>query len=298
MVRLTRNAETFFKDLDKDLENLDDYGISTSLHDFSYSKDAFTFDNTTFSFADDPIAIGDDDDDNEPDGFGFSNVDADGDAVMGADGPEGGEPATEDFFVGDQAVGDDYAPDYASPTSPEDGDGDGQGDGEQGGTGPFVPFDPRSGPSGNFAMAETGSEGIMYDYFDQTVKRNWMGPEHWKLRKPVRKRTRDREISCLRQQLTIVFPQLLWRLKQVRNHVARRKRRSRSTSQRQSRKTRRKSRRSCSPRLQSRALYSLRPAVRPKARSGSGARAKTRTIRRSAMTRRCLTTCISRAVSW
>ena len=178
-------VETFLPDL----SILDSQTISASLHDFSFSKDAFTFDHTTFSFADDPVAAGDDDDNHEADGFGNSAVDADGDAYMqpGPDGTDDAEPATEDFFIGDQAVADDYVPDYASPNSHEEGDSQGDGEHDAGTSGPYAAFDPRQGPTGNFAMAET-PDGILFDYFDQTVKRNWMGPEHWKLRKLVRKR--------------------------------------------------------------------------------------------------------------
>ena len=109
------------------------------------------------------------------------------------DGAEGQadvpEESTEDFFVGDHAVGDDYAPDYGSPNSPTDG-GDGQGEGGSGENrdGEYDTYDPNRGPTGSLTMAEAGPGKLMLDYFDETVRRNWAGPEHWKLRRLVKKR--------------------------------------------------------------------------------------------------------------
>ncbi|OBZ74209.1 hypothetical protein A0H81_05851 [Grifola frondosa] len=71
---------------------------------------------------------------------------------------DGPAPA-EDFFVGDQAVGDDFGgadfggSDFAEVTT--------EGNNEGG--------------------------GLMMDYFDQSFLKNWAGPEHWKLRKVVRR---------------------------------------------------------------------------------------------------------------
>ena len=127
----------------------------------------------------------DGDDGNEPAGF---NDDLN-DMSMDADGAA----PVEDFFVGDQAVNDDYIHD--DPTSPSDsamadevrepGPGGGA-------TGSFVPFDPRRAPNEkDLVMAMTDEDGdgsLMYDYFDRTVLKNWAGPEHWKLRKVVRRR--------------------------------------------------------------------------------------------------------------
>lgn len=176
------------------MDALQTKAISSSLYDFSFSKDNFTFDNTTF-FAEDPVAI-DDDDDNEPagvdDGFGYptgveGGMDADGDMNMG---DQDAVPPVEDFFVGDQAAGDDYVNDYeaGSPNTVDDEGGE-NGIGEENGAGgSYVPFDPRRGPGGNLMMAEQTAGDIMFDYFAQSVKKNWAGPEHWKLRKPVRRR--------------------------------------------------------------------------------------------------------------
>ncbi|KAK7687927.1 hypothetical protein QCA50_009146 [Cerrena zonata] len=53
----------------------------------------------------------------------------------------------------------------------------------------FVPFDPRKAPNErDLVLAMTNAEGgTMMDYFDQSFLKNWAGPEHWKLRKVVRR---------------------------------------------------------------------------------------------------------------
>jgi hypothetical protein len=38
-------------------------------------------------------------------------------------------------------------------------------------------------------MTDADAEEGMLDYFDQSVLRNWAGPEHWKLRKTIRRRS-------------------------------------------------------------------------------------------------------------
>lgn len=148
---------------------------------------------------DDPTALDDDDEYiGGEDGY-QDGMDVDGD-MPGADG----QPQAEDFFVGDQAAGDDYVNEYdpASPNSAEDdpaGGENGEEGGDGSGSGPYVPFDPRRGGTSNFAMAEQAPGEIMFDYFDQSVKKNWAGPEHWKLRRAVRKRKNvllDLLLSC------------------------------------------------------------------------------------------------------
>ncbi len=55
----------------------------------------------------------------------------------------------------------------------------------------FVPFDPRRLPTERdliMAMTDADGEGGAMDYFDQNFIKNWAGPEHWKLRKVIRKR--------------------------------------------------------------------------------------------------------------
>lgn len=163
---------------------LEDKAISHSLASFSFSKDTFTFDDTTF-FLDDTrhneSDAGDDFDENEP--FPMEPMDVDGGAGGG-----------EDFFTGDQAVHEDYMPMPDNDYRGGDGSG-GEGDGEQPvAGGAFVPFDPRRVPNEReLVMAMTGDGdgedgGGMMDYFDQNFLKNWAGPEHWKLRKVVRKR--------------------------------------------------------------------------------------------------------------
>jgi condensin complex subunit 2 len=114
---------------------------------------------------------------------------------MASGGGDGAEPlpapgGTEDFFSGDQAV-EDYPMDFG-------GDGYDQGgeDGEMGEEGmearagaPLAPFDPRRAPNPTelvMAMANAGGQDML-DYFDASVIKNWAGPEHWKMRKVIRK---------------------------------------------------------------------------------------------------------------
>ena len=166
-----------------DLEDLEEKAICHSLEGFSFSKDSWSFDDTATLFRDDNPLEHDDDDDIEPAGFnnGFNDMPID------ADGPV----PVEDFFIGDQAVNDDYV--HNDPPSPSMGGSEnGMADEarEQGTGGAFAPFDPRKAPNErDLVMAMTeGEGGMMYDYFDRTVLKNWAGPEHWKLRKVVRRR--------------------------------------------------------------------------------------------------------------
>ncbi|TFY72916.1 hypothetical protein EVG20_g107 [Dentipellis fragilis] len=170
-----------------DLDALESQTICPSLEGFSFSKDPFAFDETQL-YRDDTVHVADDDDDDDgfgapaPDDFG---MDVDGDAPA----PE------EDFFQGDQAVGDDYGGDGMSPdTFGEDGENGSVGaqahHNVATGAGAFVPFDPRRAPNERdlvMAMADADADGGMMDYFDQNFLKNWAGPEHWKLRKVVRR---------------------------------------------------------------------------------------------------------------
>lgn len=160
-----------------DLEILDDMAISHSLSAFSFAKDGnYTFDDTLFR--DDTVnneAGGDDG--NDP---GFGDYDAAADM-------EGG-----DFFQGDQVVDDDYAggADY--------GDGENGSVDAEGGQrhvvhpgGALVPFDPRRAPNERDlvkVITDADGENAIMGYFDQNFMKNWAGPEHWKLRKVIRKR--------------------------------------------------------------------------------------------------------------
>lgn len=187
---LTSFTEQFLPNLDV----LEDKAISHSLSSFSFSKDTFTFDDTTFFREDTRRDDGSDDDDDGHEPFG------DNDMPMVFDGGDMADGAPEDFFTGDQAVNDDYNGDLPMPDDNEFGaGGSADGDGEAGehqaqnGSGPFVPFDPRRVPNErDLVMAMTGDGdgegGGMMDYFDQNFLKNWAGPEHWKLRKVVRRR--------------------------------------------------------------------------------------------------------------
>lgn len=177
------------------LSALDTKALSHSLTDynFAFSKDAFSFEETTFFRDDTAPVFDDDDDDNEP--FHDDHLGgADGnDAGMDVDGmaPPLGE---EDFFVGDQAVTDDFVQNNApdSPVSHDDDAGPGGVNGDVGGGGgaAFVPFDPRRLPSDRDLLVGMNQEdgALMLDYFNPSITKNWAGPEHWKLRKVVRRR--------------------------------------------------------------------------------------------------------------
>lgn len=135
---------------------------------------------------------GDDDDDNEP--LAHNSNESPMDVDQGA-AFEGG--AAEDFFTGDQAAGDEYGGyDHEDPESyGQQGPDTSENHVEESGQsriGPYEPFDPSRMPSERdiiMAMTEAGANGSSLDYFDQTFLKNWAGPEHWKLRKVVRRRT-------------------------------------------------------------------------------------------------------------
>ncbi|GBE86468.1 Condensin complex subunit 2 [Sparassis crispa] len=172
------------------LDVLDDKAISHSLEGFSFSKDAFSFDETTF-FREDSAMIDDDDDDNDNDPGVLHGEDhgALQQPPMDVDS-EAAAPA-EDFFVGEQAVGGDFnagnfdnGDNYGGNHVP---DGPEAMPGQPGQPGAFVPFDPRRVPDERDLVMAMTDGGLMMDYFDQTFLKNWAGPEHWKLRKVVRK---------------------------------------------------------------------------------------------------------------
>jgi len=146
----------------------------------------------------------DDDDagDNEP--MGYTQENAGGEAPFDVGDTEDLAPV-QDFFSSDQANQDGYTGD-----GDYGGDDDFGGDGENGsadadannyadggvpgpGRATFVPFDPARGPNERdlvMAMMDPEADGGTMDYFDKNVLKNWAGPEHWKLRKAIRKRER------------------------------------------------------------------------------------------------------------
>ena len=95
----------FLEQFIPDLSVIDDYEISQSLEDFAFGKDSFSMDDTAF-FQDGGHPLDDDDDNDGIGGVGdtsqFSNA-------MDVDGTSGSAAPVEDFFVGDQAIADDYA---------------------------------------------------------------------------------------------------------------------------------------------------------------------------------------------
>ncbi|KAH9000295.1 barren [Lactarius akahatsu] len=171
-----------------DLEVLDRKAISHSLESFSFSRDTWALDEAAF-FRDDTPLVQDNGND-EVNGF---------EPAISGDSADAGQNALpeEDFFMGDQAVGDDFGGDDFGPA------GDGGEDGENGSVGDqanlrptgtdggrAIPFDPRRAPNERsliLAMTDADAEGGMLDYFDQSLLKNWAGPEHWKLRKAVRR---------------------------------------------------------------------------------------------------------------
>lgn len=167
---------------------LEDKVIAPSLESFSFSKEAFELNASNFP----AVTYADEADDDYPDDDHTT-------MPMTADfNPDTGDTGdVQDFFVGDQAVGDDYGATY------EFGQDDPQGLDESGNpsgggnvqqhrrTDAFEPFDPKQVPNERdliLAMTEAGANGSSLDYFDQTFLKNWAGPEHWKLRKVIRRR--------------------------------------------------------------------------------------------------------------
>jgi len=165
-----------------DLATIEGKQIAPSLDGFSFSKDGFSFDDSMFlpNNSHRNLDLGDDDDDDNGDDFNMGGGDL---------------PPVEDFFTGADAVNDDFGADHFA------GDDDNQSNGgfaigeahageQEGRPGPFVPFDPRRMPNNrDLVLAMADGDGGTLDYFDQNVLKNWAGPEHWKLRKVIRRRT-------------------------------------------------------------------------------------------------------------
>ncbi|KAI8974563.1 barren [Trametes punicea] len=175
-----------------DLDAIDEQEISHSLQGFSFGKDSFSVDD---AFLRDGTQAAEVDDDDEDGVDGFNDAAHDFEGAMDVDGGSGSAAPVQDFFVGGEAVPDDYVGDYAADYGPG-GDnvslgGSDDAGGEARPTGPVVPFDPRRAPNERaliMAMADADADGgVMMDYFDSNFLKNWAGPEHWKLRKIVRR---------------------------------------------------------------------------------------------------------------
>lgn len=120
-------------------------------------------------------------------------LDFDDDDAGGAfDDFGGGGGDVEDFFTGDQAPGDNLPQGGPAGFMPFGADGDDSAEaGHVGVPGGVEPFDPRRAPNERdlvMAMNVNDDQEEMLDYFDATFMKNWAGPEHWKLRRAVKKR--------------------------------------------------------------------------------------------------------------
>jgi condensin complex subunit 2 len=97
----------------------------------------------------------------------------------------------QDFFTGDQAPADDVPMGGPAGFAPFGVD-DSEESGRIGVVGGMEPFDPRRAPNERdlvMAMNAVDDQEEMLDYFNATFMKNWAGPEHWKLRRAVKKRT-------------------------------------------------------------------------------------------------------------
>ena len=119
---------------------------------------------------------------NDDDVFGgFDDGDANDDFADGG---------IHDFFTGDQAPADDVPAGGPSGFAPFGVD-DSEEFGRVAVVGGMEPFDPRQAPNERdliMAMNVDDDQEEMLDYFNATFMKNWAGPEHWKLRRAVKKR--------------------------------------------------------------------------------------------------------------
>lgn len=164
-------------------EDIAQRNISVTLADFKFTSDP----NEAFSLS----------------MFTGMNRDDDTESV-GESAPAYGNGDEEDFFGGGNDYNDqdqdggDYAG-FFGGDAPQDLEGDVQ-DGVNGDLhtsanansrvvyGPTVPFDPtKSTGSNGLVMAMDDGEAMMLDYFDQGFLKNWAGPEHWKLRRAIKR---------------------------------------------------------------------------------------------------------------
>lgn len=142
-----------------------------------------------------------DDDDDDDGGFGAPQDDYG--STMHVDDDGAGPVPEEDFFAGndpmdtfeDTAMSPEGVDDGATPSFDNDqfhaGPGGEQGEGTGNANGPYGPFDPRRMRTESdriIAMTEGDGQGGMIELFDQTFLKNWAGPEHWKLRRVVKRR--------------------------------------------------------------------------------------------------------------
>lgn len=189
-----------------DLAAVDELEIAPSLEGFSFSKSHATFDDTMFVDNTRPDFANLEDNDDDDGAFNF-DTNADSGAPLGDD--DGAGP--QDFFVGPDAVNDmDFGAGFDNDNHSDGGSMGGGGDpgqmagGEGGPSGPYVAFDPRQMPT-NLVVAMADGDGGALDYFDQNALKNWAGPEHWKLRRVIRKSKLSYLLfpSCLLKNLVL-----------------------------------------------------------------------------------------------
>ena len=164
------------------LDTLDIRSIAPDFSEFRFSSDPNTVD---LSFID---KLGNRDIEELHPSFDAGNEDEDFGGGFGGDFGTGGDAGDEgagaqDFFTGENQIpGNDLG---GGPTTSFDDDDVDAG----AGLGGMEPFDPRRPPNErDLIMAMNDEEeGEMLDYFDSNFMKNWAGPQHWKLRRPVKK---------------------------------------------------------------------------------------------------------------
>lgn len=150
--------------------------ITDSLANFQFSSDGNVNVDSMLNSAshhdqyddDGASGFGGDDGDNgdmgESGGFGHDGMDDDG---------------PQDFFTGDQAIVEDNGFQHGGE-EPYGVPGNSHG--------PAESFDPRRQANERdlvMSMTEDGEE--MIDYFNEAAMKNWAGPQHWKIRRVIRK---------------------------------------------------------------------------------------------------------------
>ncbi|TFK25577.1 barren [Coprinopsis marcescibilis] len=163
-----------------DIAVLEDKAISHTLAGFSFSKD-FQPELRTFA---EPTMFDDVDDNDSDGGVGGNDFQMDVDQApedtqdFFAGGDDGGN---EDytFGAGNDMGGDDDAQSNGSvgPTPP----------GQDGGPGHFVPFDPRRTNNEREFILAMDPDGEGLDYLDAKFRKNWAGPEHWKMQRIIQR---------------------------------------------------------------------------------------------------------------
>jgi len=189
--RCSRKPEYSIAVLLSPLETLDERTIAQDLAEFRFSSDP---DNLDFAFLN--KGRGDDGDGDTSfashrmfvRGHLGDNDDAFGGFDDGGANNDFADGGIQDFFTGDQAPADDIPAGGPAGFAPFGVDDSGEGAGVA--VGGMEPFDPRQAPDERdlvMVMNADDDQEEMLDYFDSTFMKNWAGPEHWKLRRAVKK---------------------------------------------------------------------------------------------------------------